>query len=248
MSDLEKELEANYQTFRADWISQAAANQVALASSKFYRDSYRRIACLQAMKADLVSGNFSPESAAFFLEAQNDALVSHVSASSGAWRPALQSLRSCIENVLNSIFYNEHPVELLLWKSGRHKMTFTDLHKYFVAHPALSSYPGTLTGLVEIKNEYATLSKAVHASAANFRMTDGAAAILLWSTDASRASMWSTRERKVIQALCLLMCCLNKERLQGTKLTGLRQILYFSIGTQKRAELKKSLKISIQKP
>src|SRR6267142_2627403 len=100
MSVLEKELAANFNGFRADWTAQATENWKALESLKIYEESYRRIACLHALKNEIVLPNFSEGSAAFFLEAHNDALVSHVNAFSGAWRSALQALRSCIENSL----------------------------------------------------------------------------------------------------------------------------------------------------
>ncbi len=170
MSVLEEELDANYFSFRADWTASAAANWSALGTHQQYVESYRRLSCLQTIKRELVLSNFSEASAAFFSEAHNDALVSHVSASFGAWRSSLQALRSCLENALCSIYYKDHPVELELWACGQFRIGFSEVHRYLLAHPSLTNIDNQLTGLELIGEEYATLSKAVHASAANFRM------------------------------------------------------------------------------
>lgn len=153
----------------------------------------------------------------------NDALVSHVSASFGAWRSSLQALRSCLENALCSIYYKDHPVELLLWAQGRYRIGFAELHRYLSEHPSLVKYELHLTGLDIIADEYATLSKAVHASAASFRMTDPASMVLLWSNEPAKIGMWAARERKVLEGLSLLMICMHSERLQGTLLVLLNQ-------------------------
>ena len=124
---------------------------------------------IQAIKTDLIVPCYAAGSAAFFFEAHNDALVSHVSASTGAWRSALQALRSCIENTLAAVYYNDHPIELELWQSSRFMLGFSELLGYMEKHPRLSPLGVQLSGLAAMKTEYATLSKAVHASAANFR-------------------------------------------------------------------------------
>jgi hypothetical protein len=182
------------------------------------------------------------------LEAHNDALVSHVNASVGAWRSALQALRSSIENTLCAIYYNEHPVELELWSKGQFRIGASDLLTYGHKHPRLSALKNNVSGLASLASEYATLSKAVHGSAANFRMTDPVGSILLWSTDPVKASMWSTREKNVVEDICLLMSCLNHTRLDGTKLAPLRSVLGFAVSASKRTELKKQLKITIVAP
>jgi hypothetical protein len=245
MSNLEKELAANFQGFRADWTAQANANWKALEPLDFYEKSYRRIACLHALKNEIVLPNFSEGSAAFFLEAHNDALVSHVNASFGAWRSSLQALRSCIENSLNAIYYRDHPIELELWGRGTFRMGFSDLLSYVKNHPKLSSFDNTKTGVQFLHDEYATLSLAVHASAVDFRMTDSAAAVLVWNTDKARAGKWSSREAKVIEGICLVFAFIFSEKLTGTQLSNLRSMLAFTVSDSKRTVLKKDLKITI---
>lgn len=245
MSTLEHELAANFLEFRTDWTAQASANWKALELLDVYEKSYRKIACLHALKNEIVVSNFNGGSAAFFLEAHNDALVSHVNASFGAWRSSLQALRSCIENSLNAIYYKDHPVELELWSKGTFRIGFTDLVGYMQRHPKFSPFDNTKTGLQFLQDEYATLSRAVHASATDFRMTQSASAILLWDVDKARAGMWAAREAKVIEGICLVFAFLFSEKMMGTQLSNLRSMLSFAVSDSKRAILKKELKIII---
>lgn len=243
-----KELTANFESFHTDWTAQAQSNWTTIHPQKSLRESYFRICALNAIKEVLVVPHFSGESVPFFYEAHNDALVSHVNASTGSWRTALQSLRSCIENTLSSIYYRDHPIELALWSEGKFRIGFTELYTYALRHPILSKIDIRITGLDSLKSEYAILSKAVHASATSFRMTDNASSVLLWSTEQPKLGMWSTRERHVVEAICLIIISLHAAGLQGTKQTGLRQILYYAIGSAKRKLLKENLKIVIPTP
>jgi hypothetical protein len=246
MSLLEKELAANHANFFADWTAQASANWTVLSNLSVYKESYRRIASLQALKGSIIEPHYG-SSAAFFFEAHNDALVSHVFASLGAWRSALQALRSCIENVLCAVYYKDHPVELQLWAQGDFFLGFKELSRYLEKHPALKGL-GTISGLEGLGSEYALLSKAVHGSATNFRMTEKASAVLLWSTEAQRASMWATRERRTLECLCLLVVCLHRSEFQGTRKTPVRELLSFAISATRRSDLQKLLKITIPNP
>lgn len=246
MSQLENEIDANHENFFKGWTAQASKNWKSLAKSDTYKESYRRLCALQALKAHIVAHHYSKGSAAFFFEAHNDSLVSHVSASIGSWRTALQALRSCVENVLSAIYYNDHPIELELWQTGKFQISFFDLMRYAEKHPRLSDFNVQLTGLPSLQNEYTTLSKAVHASAANFRMTDSASSVLLWSDDTVKLSMWATRERKVVGDVCLLMICMHSGLLQGTALTPLRTMLHFAISPANRKRLKQSANVNIQ--
>jgi hypothetical protein len=248
MSLLQDEIDANHEAFFKSWTAQAKRNWKVLESDDRFRISYQRVTALQAIKAHLVVPHYSVPSAAFFIEAHNDALVSHVSASIGSWRLALQALRSSIEHTLCAVYYRDHPIELKLWTMGKFIIGFSDLIKYAEKHPSLASISNQLSGLDTLRSEYATLSKAVHGSAVNFRMTDPASTVLLWSIDPIKAAMWAAREKKTIEAICLIMISLHKELLQGTALTPLRNVLHFSIGAAKRAKLKAKLRVHISAP
>src|SRR5204862_7086402 len=131
-----------------------------------FLSSYSRIASMNAWRSDMLETIVSASSLEFFAEALNDVLISHVFARFGSWRSALMSLRSCIENTCYCLYYKDHPVELRLWESGKHRPPFAEIHGYLASHPdiePLGSSP--VTGLANLKSEYGTLSRAVHASA-----------------------------------------------------------------------------------
>jgi hypothetical protein len=245
MSQLRNEVDANHSAFFRDWTTASERNWRALEKSTVYKESYRRLTAIQAIKAHLVGSQYTPGSAAFFFEAHNDALVSHVSASVGAWRSALQSLRSCIENSLCAVYYNVHPIELELWAAGEFWIGFSELIKFAEKHPRLSHLGAEVTGLRALRAEYAMLSKAVHGSAIDFRMTDSISNVLLWSADPVKAAMWSTREKRTLEGISLLLVCLHSSSLQGASLTPLRNVLHFSIGPSRRKQLKTTLRINV---
>lgn len=247
-SAIENEIDHNGREFYNDWTKQLVSNHNALAENKVYKESYRRLCCLQALKSEIVTKFFNEKSAAFFIEAHNDALTSHVSASFGAWRLALQSLRSSIENALCALYYKDHPVELELWSKGKFRIGFTDLFAYASKHPQIDGLPSSVCGLEIIKDEYTTLSKAVHASAVDFRMTDNASKVLLWNTETVKANKWASREQSVVQGICLLIISHFCEQLQGTKLTQLREVLFFGVSVKQRELIKEHLHITIPKP
>ena len=239
MTDLADEVDENRLSFANSWLAQLNSNVACLADNTKLVESYRRITSLQALKSAVIEPHYAVDAAGFFAEAQNDALTSHVLASFGAWRPALQALRSCIENALSALYYNDHPIELRLWSSLSFRVGFSDLHSYFCKHPDVSDAGLELSGLDTLKAEYGTLSKAVHASAPSFRMTDPAAKLLLWSDDPARVNMWSTRERKVIEGVCLLTTVLNQARLAGAAQPNVRAALGFAISAARIVQLKR---------
>lgn len=248
MTAFEDELDQNSKTFHQQWTSQIANNWKLLhATSNVYGDSYRRLSSLNALRIYLIEKKLNEDSAAFFLEAHNDALVSHVNASFGAWRAALQSLRSCLENVLSALYYKDHPIELTQWKAGAHRIGFSELLSYMERHPSLTGVDKSLTGLEVITQEYSTLSRAVHGSAETFRMTDQINKIMLWSTESAKAGMWQTRERHVLGNVCLLVVSMYRDEFSGMKLQNVRDTLYYVIPSAARSKLK-ALSISISKP
>src|SRR5579885_771658 len=248
MKTLSAELDRNFTAFQSAWKKQITDNSTALAATAIYKSSYKRLCALYAIKSYIVDKEVDSGSAAFFLEAHNDALVSHVAASFGSWRTALQALRSCMENALACLYFKDHPVELALWESGKVRAPSSDLLAYFEKHPTLQGLSHQQSGIEVIRKEYATLSKAVHASARGFRMTQNSPAVLLWSTEKSRAAMWAARERKVCEGIISLACALFAQSLQGTKNSAVREMLYFVLPPAKRVLLKNKLKITVPSP
>lgn len=238
MSALRDEVDANAASFAVQWPKEISDNLKLLQPEEKVTDSYRRIAAIQALKSGLIEPSYSKPATNFYSEAQNDMLTSHVLASFGAWRSALQALRSAIENALNAFYYNDHPVEARLWECTDFKMPVSDLFSYFCRHPDIVHVSLATSGIEQLKSEYSTLSKAVHSSAPSFRMTDPAAKLLLWSPDKAKLGMWATREQKVIEGICLLTTILNRPRLSGAALPQVRAMLEFAITSAKRKKLK----------
>ena len=247
MTHFEEEVEKNRQSFFADWTPSIQANWTTLKETPQFQGSYRRISCLNALR-NFVDKKLDKASGAFFLEAHNDALVSHVNASFGAWRTSLQSLRSCIENSLAALYYKDHPVELELWNRGELRVGFSELETYFSKHPVFRDINKNVTGLEILSKEYSTLSRAVHGSAKSFRMTDKANDILLWHADAAQAGMWSTREGLVLQGICLFVIAFFRDEFTGMRNSGLRDVLFYVLSEEKTKLLKSELNITIAKP
>lgn len=242
---IEKELRANLEAFSADWHKQAQKNWSKLSSEEAFFESYARLAAFSALKQDVLIPSILVESAAFIIEAHNDALTSHVLAGTGAWRASLKSLRSCIENCLAGLYYADHPIEYRLWSAGKFKTTAAGMFDYFANHPDLTDTTTQQCGLDQLITEYATLSRAVHGSSANFRMTDAASEVLLWSDDKARLGMWSTREHKTLGALCCLICFIFRTRLTGTQNSNVRNVLRYALSSTHRKNLKAIAKITI---
>jgi hypothetical protein len=242
---LDDEIDVNFEKFYAEWTTQAQDNWATLHGQQELKESYRRLSAFQTIKQQLIVPHSSESAASIFHEAHNDALTSHLLASFGAWRISLKSLRAVIEASLNSLYFREHPVELELWMSGKYRTSFSELLAYFEKHPRISEAPTTISGISTLKGEYATLSKAVHGSNTKFWMTDPISSVLLWSDSTVKLSQWRTRESKVLEAIACVVICLFKEKLTGTNLPQVRQMLGYLVSPAHRAEIKKELKVSI---
>jgi hypothetical protein len=245
MTTLEKELRANLKAFTAGWNKEAQKNWASLNDENAFFESYARLSAFSALKTDVVLPSVSVESRAFIIEAHNDALTSHVLAGTGAWRASLKSLRSCIENCLAGLYYTDHPIEYRLWSAEKFKTTASAMFDYFGSHPDLTDASTVQSGVAQLIKEYSTLSRAVHGSSANFRMTDAASEVLLWSDDKTRLGMWSTREHKTIGALSCLICFLFRTRLTGTQHSAVRDVLRYALSSTQKRNLKGIAKITI---
>lgn len=243
MKDLKDEIELRYKEFSQKWSTELQLVMAQLAgSNSVFSESYLRLVSLNMWRSDLLSQVISQKSLAFFLEGQNDALVSHVFAQMGAWRSASKSLRSCLENVVFAMYFKDHPIELTLWEQGNYKPSFSGTIEYLQRHPALQSLPKELTGLEIFVQEYSTLSKAVHGSS-SFNMTSSTGTTSLWTANAASVGKWRSRETPVILAVNLLLMAMFKEELQGTKRAQLRSAISFVVPNAKHAAVKASLGI-----
>lgn len=249
MSVLLKEIDSNFLRFASGWRKQLQIVAAELEKElPVFQESYRRLTTLQAWRATLLEPRISEGSLRFFLEAQNDGLVSHVHAALGSWRSALKSLRSAIENVCFCLYYMDHPVELEMWDQGRHVISFSGLVTYLQQHPRVSDVEKNITGIDLLQKEYTTLSKAVHASAAGFRMTADVDEVRLWTTEKASVGGWATREKEVVCGLNLLLLTIFRAELQGTKASGLRDVVSIAVPAGRHAAVHEHLKIVLTAP
>lgn len=224
------EVDGNSEKFSKDFPAEiATACTSGLENVEGFRDSYRRVVSLQSWRVLFFEPSY-PESAvkSMFLEAQNDALLSLVLAHMAMWRPALQSLRSCVENVLNTCYYVDHPIEFRRWESGNHRIGFSALESYFSQHPDIAGHRELPDILSEIKREYATLSKAVHASALSFLMT-GEGSITITDIDEPKYNQWNTRHSRTLQWLNFFLLVLHASALKGVQRPDLRKSISLAI-------------------
>lgn len=220
MKDLREEIDHSFSTFTKAWHAEQATVIAELQKSEAtYRTSYGRLVSLNLWREQLLSTALTRESLRFFLEAQNDALVSHVFASKGAWRASLQSLRAFLENAVFCLFFKDHLVELELWTIGRYKPGFADTREYISRHPRFLGLEPPLTGIEALGSEYTTLSRAVHGGA-SFRMTVTGDETLLWSSEKASLGAWATREANAVMAVNLVLLTMFREKLRHCPCLG----------------------------
>jgi hypothetical protein len=247
MSLTKLELEANFQKFTQNWKRDLPRVMAGLDThGASFLESYSRLASLNAWRANILEDQISTGSLEFFTEALNDALVSHVYARLGSWRSSLMSLRSCIENTCYCLFYKDHPIELRLWETGAHRPGFSEIHSYFRQHPDVKDLSDSpVTGLTVIKKEYGTLSRAVHASARNFRMAPDASTTLLWKDNAVSLAQWIRREQQSLAGLNLLLATLFRTELLGAQQQSLRKALSLVIPPSLHSRVRSELKVRV---
>lgn len=230
MISLKQELYENFKVFQDKLKGQFLDSYSILESHEDeYSSSYVRLSSLEAWRAFVLEQVVSPGSLVFFLEAQNDALLSHTFARIGAWRSALQSLRCAIENVLFCLYYKDHSVELELWNLGKHKIPISDFVNYLEKHPNFNSIDPEISGISLLKKEYSTLSKAVHGSSINFRMTHSNSFPALMIPDDSKLNQWLARENRAIQVINQILITTYAKNLQGAKVRNLRKSISFAV-------------------
>lgn len=245
-SALQAEVASNFEIFKGQWPTDLSTAQTKLSTQvRIFELSYMRISSIQAWRTSIIFSALTEEAEAFFFEAQNDFLVSHCLASCGSFRQGLKAIRGAIENILFALYYMDHPVELVRWTEGRHKLGFTEMCTYLENHPAIYGQQLALTAIAAIKDEYSTLSKAVHGSAKIFRMTKNLTEINLWGDDISHVGKWATRERVVIVNLNLILLHLFRNELLGAKHRGLRESIGLVLPKKLHAQIKSSLSINL---
>lgn len=248
MVDVPKDINLNYLAFSKKFPREISKNVIKFRGNQKLIESYARVAALNSVKVDLVSHNFREGAARFFFEAHNDALVSHVNASFGSWRPALQALRSFFENTLASVFFQDHPVELKKWEMGKFRISPRELRDYVVDHPSVLDVGVMLNLKIALDSEYSTLSQAVHGSNSLFRMSTSDGKTNYATASVADLGKWAARERQTIDLCTCVLVAVLHEFLDGAKLAEVRKSLSFALQKNSRTALKTKLGISIQDP
>lgn len=248
MVKVRAEIRQNYHAFSKKTSTSISKNISDFEGAGKLVESYARIASINAFKLDIVEPHFPSGAADFFFEAHNDALISHVNASYGSWRSALQALRSFMENTMMAIFYLDHPVEFIKWSEGNFKLSPREIREYVSEHPKLKKVACELMLKSALDEEYATLSKAVHGSSSLFRMTTGDGKTNIANPSLADLGKWSARERSAVDICMTSLAAVASDYLDGAKMPNLRTALSVSIQKNSRAALKKHLGITIHSP
>jgi hypothetical protein len=244
----EPEISTNAEAFRTKIASLAQSNlKGSVASANKLDEAYARLTTIQAWKEFVADELIPVGPRGFFVEAQNDAILSNVLVSLGLWRSALKSLRSLTENVVQCVYYKDHPVEYELWENEKHRMTFKSLFDYLEAHPNFQGLPDKLLVVRDIKNQYSRLSKAVHSSIKPFRMTSETGEISLGSVTKATIGKWSKEQKVAIQNVNLLLLVIFRDSLQGSTRTGLRRSLRLAIPLALHKSIRDALAVTIPK-
>lgn len=246
MITLEHELKKNFLSFNPclkDTILDSYS-KLELYEDNFFL-SYKRLSSLQAWRVIFLENIVDSNVLIFFIESQNDALMSYTLARLGSWRSALQSLRCSIENVLFFLYYKDHPVEFELWGIGKHKIPISDYINYIEKHPKFLSIDSKISGISLLKKEYSTLSKAVHGSSINFIMTKTNEFPALMLPEKEKLNQWLSRECKTLQIINQILITFFGENLQGAKLRSLRKSISFSIPSALHDSIKNILGIRL---
>jgi hypothetical protein len=213
---------------------------------KLYIESYKRMSSLEGWKAFILEKELSKESLSFYIEAQNDVLLSYSLARIGSWRSALHCLRSFIDNLLFCIYYKDHDVEYQLWEEGKHSLPISDYMNYISKHPKINKLDENISGILLLRKEYATLSKAVHASSIIFRMTiiDENYPVIMEPNEI-KLKKWINREKRTIKLANLILLSLYSNELEGAKLRDLRKAISLTIPDGMKEDIRLHLKVRL---
>jgi len=245
LSTTSGEIRRNYEEFEAASFAELGkARRELVSSTGRFASNYRRIVSINAWRS-LIELIEPKDAVLFFTEAQNDALLSNVLARCGSWRTALQCLRSVIENVIYFIYYKDHPVELRMWGSGRHKLTAQVVFDYLRSHPEFRGIPPTVSGIDALQDEYSTLSKAVHGSAIGFRMTAQGDVPVIASSSPASMGAWATRETATLIGVNSILLVLFRAQLKGAGHRGLRESIAFVLPKKRHAAIRTATSVAL---
>lgn len=241
MANIPANISSNSAAFLDSVFQSYVDSRLSLSADQRIIESYHRIASINALRVDIIEPYYPKEAYAFFVEAHNDLLISHTNAVFGSWRPALQSMRSFIENSLAAFFFKDHPIEYQKWAMGTYRIEPKDLREYATEHPKVASISKELDLKQKLDKEYSELSKAVHGQNIAFRMTASDGKVTLSKPEVAEFGKWWTRETNTIELISTILIAAESEKLEGAKHPVLRQELTRTVRPNTRAKLKEVL-------
>ncbi|NOD45901.1 hypothetical protein GS624_01100 [Ruegeria sp. HKCCD5849] len=243
----DQEVAANAEKFRQSVSGAITSNidEIVKRDGKLLDEAYARLTTLQSWRSFVLDQRISKEALGFFAEAQNDGITSSILITSGLWRSSLKSLRSLIENLVQSAYFMDHPVEYRRWHDGKLRPTFADLFKYLAEHPDICNLPEALNPVADLKAHYRHLSNVVHSSSLEFRMTDDVDELVLWKTSAADIGNWSTTHKRVLRSANQLYLALFSIHLQGAANKGLRESLAIVLPSSQDELIKSKMSVNI---
>lgn len=240
------EVNNNFSRFSLRWRQDLSRAQDDLEQfEEKFKLSYRRIVSIQSWRENILEPQFPGQALGFFEEAQNDLLSGHILACSGGWRYALKSLRSFIENSLSFLYFKDHPIELQRWQFGSFKIGFSDLVSYLDAHPKLHGYKANALGLTALKKEYGILSRAVHASGKDFRMTSEGEVNRVFLGNEIPLNKWATREQETVNAVNTLYLFFFRDCLRSANERNHRQAIGLTFPQDRARLIKEEIGVHI---
>lgn len=246
MKNITSEIESNFERYFEQLSREFIKCTSELAISKLrYKESYTRIVAINAWRETILIPNCDKDAESFFREAHNDIISSHSLARQGSWRVSLMSLRSFIENTLFGLYYMDHKIELQLWELGKHRLGFSETLNYLNEHPNIRNKDIMTNVLAELKEEYSTLSKAVHGSSNNFRMSNDGKVFGVSSLDKAKLGAWLTRERAVLNCINTIFIAFFYDYLSGARNLSLRKIVSLSIRNNMHSQIKKTFNVNL---
>lgn len=240
------DVDHNFSRFSLRWREDLSTAQRNLEQhEEKFRLSYRRIISIQSWRENVLEPQLPGEALGFFEEAQNDLLSGHILACSGGWRYALKSLRSFIENSLSFLYFKDHPIELQRWQIGSFKIGFSDLLSYLDAHPTLHGYKSYELGLTSLKKEYGILSRAVHASGKDFRMTNQGEVNRVFLGNEIPLNKWANREKETVNSINTLYLFFFRDFLRSTNNRNHRQALGLTFPQERALLIREKIGVNI---
>lgn len=243
----DQEVASNAEKFRQSVAGAITSNidEIVGRDSALLDEAYARLTTLQSWRSFVLDEHISDEALGFFAEAQNDGITSSILITSGLWRSSLKSLRSLIENLIQSVYFMDHPVEYRRWAEGKLRPTFSELFKYLSEHPDICELPASLNPVADLKAHYSHLSNVVHSSSLEFRMTDDVEELVLWKTSAADIGKWSTTHKRVLRTANSVYLALFSVHLQGAANKGLRESLALVLPASQDDQVKAQMSVNI---